>query len=33
MEILIGIILGVVWFIKGHKGNPYEKRDNKRPIK
>ena len=27
MEILIGIILGVVWFIKGHKGNPYEKGD------
>ena len=27
MEILIGLIAGIVWFIKGHKENPYEKGD------
>ena len=27
MEILIGLILGIAWFIKGHIGNPYEKGD------
>jgi len=27
MEILIGLILGVIWFIKGHIGNPCEKGD------
>ncbi len=27
MEIVIGLIIGVAWFIKGHIGNPYEKGD------
>ena len=27
MEILIGLILGIVWFVKYNRGNPYEKGD------